>query len=284
MKNLVMHPVTERAIQDFTKQPGQALILSGASGSGKLTMARMLAAAVLGVDMDKLDDHPYKFIISAGTGSSIGIDAIRELEHFLSLKVPGNAAYDRLVIIENSQALSTEAQNALLKTLEEPPAGTFIVMTVDNQQALLPTIRSRAPTVAVKRPDRARLESFFESDFDKAAVAQAYAVSGGLPGLMQALLAETSHPLLIATQKARQLLNQPVYERLLQVDELSRQKDLAKDTVFILQQMAHISLQTAAGDKAKRWQAIMKASYQAGEALTDSGQPKLVLTNLMLSF
>jgi hypothetical protein len=101
---------------------------------------------------------------------------------------------------------------------------------------------------------------------------------------MSALLEQTEHPLLFATQQARQLLSQSAYERLLSVDELSKQRQLALDTMFILQQMAHVSLQSAAGETADKWQAVQAASYQAAEALAASAQPKLALANLMLSF
>ena len=108
--------------------------------------------------------------------------------------------------------------------------------------------------------------------------------SGGLPGLMSALLGQEEHPLLLATQRARQLLSQSAYERLLAVDDLAKQRPLALDVAFIFQQMAHVSLQTATGEAAAKWQAILKAGYQAAEALNVSAQPKLALTNLMLSF
>jgi DNA polymerase-3 subunit delta' len=283
MNGLVLHPITEQGLQSFLQKPGQGLILAGPPGSGKSTMAKAVAAAVLNIPLDKFEDYPYKLSIAPET-SSIGIDAVRTLEHFFSLKVPGRSVYNRIVIIEQAQSLTIEAQNALLKLLEEPPMGTIIILTVDNEQNLLPTIRSRAPVVPLKRPGRQRIEAFFGQDHDSASIAQAFAVSGGLPSLMQALLAETDHPLLLATEKARQLLAQPTYERLLSVDELAKQRQLARDVVLILQQMAHISLQTAPPDKARRWQAVLQASYEAAQALATSAQPKLVLTDLMLSF
>jgi hypothetical protein len=101
---------------------------------------------------------------------------------------------------------------------------------------------------------------------------------------MHALLSDEEHPLLAATEQARELLSQPAHQRLLTIDALSKQRALAADTIDILQQMAHVSLRTARGDAAKRWQAIQVASYEAAEALRKNAQPKLVLTNLVLQF
>ena len=285
MKELLLHPVTRQRLADFTKTPSQASLLVGPAGSGKLTLAAKLSETILELPPGGLATYPYKLLIKPEGSTAIGIDTIRDLERFLSLRVPRQTAYNRAIIIENAQLLTLEAQNALLKTLEEPPTGTFIVLTADHDQALLPTLRSRAATITVKRPDRQLTETYFQArDFDPSATKQAYAISGGLPGLMSALLGQEEHPLLLATQRARQLLSQSAYERLLAVDDLAKQRPLALDVAFIFQQMAHVSLQTATGEAAAKWQAILKAGYQAAEALNVSAQPKLALTNLMLSF
>lgn len=249
-----------------------------------MALADSLSETILGLPSGKFADYPYKMIITPEDGKTIGIEAVRQLEHFLSLKVPSLASYDRIVIIEDAHLLGTEAQNALLKTLEEPPTGTLVIMSASHEQALLPTIRSRTQSISVKRPGAAAAAAHFTArGFDQAAVKQTYAISGGLPGLMQALLSDEDHPLKLATEKARQLLSQTAYERLLIVDELSKQKGLALDVMFILQQMANISLQTASEATAVKWQAVLASSYEAAEALKSSAQPKLVLTKLMLS-
>jgi hypothetical protein len=287
VKDLVLHTITRRQLEDFAKMPAHAVLLTGPAGSGKQTLASRLSEAAIGLPDGSFSDYPYKIVVASDEGKAIGIETIREIERFLSLKVPGadKSEHNRAVIVENAHLLSTEAQNALLKTLEEPPSGTFIILTANSEQALLPTIRSRAQSISVKRPQQSLVEAHFQArGFSPKDIKQAYAVSGGLPGLMQALLEQSDHPLAQATERARQLLSQPAYERLLAVDDLSKQRQLALDTMFILQQMARVSLQTATGQAAVKWQAVLTASYQTAEALNMSAQPKLALTNLMLSF
>lgn len=284
MKDLILHPQTRHQVEEFVKAPSHALLLAGASGSGKKTLALGLAEEVLQLPANSFAQHPYGLIITAETGKAIGIEAVRKLDQFLALKVPGRTTFDRIAVIEDAQLLTIEAQNALLKTLEEPPIGTLLILTVNQAQTMLPTIRSRAQLIVVGRLEQEAVKAYFaDRNFDEKEVAQAYAISGGLPGLMQALLSETDHPLLQATGVARQILSQSAHERLLAVDELAKQRTLAADMTFILQQMAHVSLQSARGPAAKKWQVVLTASYEAGEALARSAQPKLTLTRLMLS-
>ncbi len=284
MSQLVLHPVTTRQYQSFIESPSHAVILLGPNGSGKLALAKNLLEPILGLNPGSFDRYVYAIVRSPQDGKAIGIEVVREMEHFLSLKVPSSAPYNRAIIIEDSHKLTTEAQNALLKTLEEPPEGTIIVLTANHAQALLPTIRSRAQAIVVKTPDSDAVQSYFEAKGSGVSeIKKAYAISGGLPGLMSAMLEDQEHPLKEATSKVRELLGQSTYERLVSVDQLSKQKELTSNVLFILQQMAHVSLLTATGPTAKKWQQILESSYSAAQKLSVSAQPKLVLTDLMLN-
>jgi DNA polymerase-3 subunit delta' len=284
VSQLVLHPATARQFDAFVAQPSHAVTLVGATGSGKHAVASALVEAILQLQPGSFSSYAYGLSIASVDGKAIGIEAIRELEHFLSLKVPGKTGFNRAVIIENAHKLTMEAQNALLKTLEEPPAGTLVVLTASHAQALLPTIRSRSQTIAIKTPNLDSIQDYFVAKGHKSQViARTYALSGGLMGLMTALLEAEDHPLKVATETARQLLGATTYERLLLVDRLSKQKDLAIDVLFILGQMAHVSLRSATGPAADKWQRIMESSYTTTELLSQNAQPKLALTNLMLT-
>ncbi len=86
----------------------------------------------------------------------IKIDAVRNMQKFLSLQ-PFEAK-TKVVIIDGADAMRSEAQNCLLKTLEEPPAHSILILTTSNSSALLPTIRSRCQPVPFHRlkPDEIR--------------------------------------------------------------------------------------------------------------------------------
>lgn len=77
--------------------------------------------------------------------TSIGIKAVQELVMSLSI----STSSPRVIWIEEAQTLTTEASNALLKVLEEPPANTHIYLTCPVAGSLLPTIRSRCQIISL---------------------------------------------------------------------------------------------------------------------------------------
>jgi DNA polymerase-3 subunit delta' len=81
---------------------------------------------------------------------SIGIENIRNLQKIFIIKPFGGQ--NRLVIFYNMEKATKEAQNALLKVLEEPPKNTQIVLTVPNREMLLPTIVSRCQIITQQNP------------------------------------------------------------------------------------------------------------------------------------
>ena len=83
----------------------------------------------------------------APKGRSIGVDDVRELMDYLSRR-PYEGRW-HVAIIERADKMTPSAQNALLKTLEEPPADTVFFLLTDTPGALLSTVRSRLRMVRV---------------------------------------------------------------------------------------------------------------------------------------
>lgn len=273
----LMHPLTEGRLGLLRNRPPHALLISGPAGIGKTAVARWHAANLLKIPIEKLDSYPYFLEISPIENKAISIDAVRQLEHVTSLKTTGSASISRVIIINDAHLLTTEAQNALLKTLEGPPQDTVLIMTSSQQHALLPTIRSRLQQVEITKPSREALITALPGSSP-----QSLALSDGLPGLAFALAKnDEQHPLVEAAKTARQLLQQSSFEKLCRVDALSKNKEASRNLVYILMQMAHAALLTGKGSA--RWQKILRATYNADSALNRGTQPKLVLTNLMLN-
>lgn len=288
MDNLIIHAATRQQLEQYLARPAHAVLLTGPAGSGKRTLAETLVAQVLGLERARLPSYPYFLPISTD-GSSISIDAIRDLQKFLQLKTTGEGQLRRAVILEQAHTLTTEAQNAFLKLLEEPPADTVIVLTADTPRSLLPTILSRMQAIPVRPPSEEQLRAMLaNSDHGEDVQRQAFFLSGGLPGLLHALLYdEAGHPLLTAVNQAKDLLQKTPFERLAMVDGISKQKNGAIVLVDALARIAGAGLK-GAGDRGdavriRQWHQIRKAAAAAQSALGRNANAKLVLTNLFLN-
>ncbi len=84
---------------------------------------------------------------------SIGIDQIRKIKSFLSKK-SWQSTNKKIVIVYQGETMTPPAQNAFLKTLEEPPPNSIIIVTSSTKNALLPTIISRCQIIQLRHAKR----------------------------------------------------------------------------------------------------------------------------------
>jgi DNA polymerase-3 subunit delta' len=282
---IVLHPTAQHQLDDFITNPSHAVLLGGPAGIGKSHIARGLAAALLGASEAALENHAY-FRTITPEKSSISIDEIRKLITFFRLKVPGSARVQRIAVITDAEAMGREAQNALLKLLEEPPQGSLLVLTSSFPERLLPTIRSRTQLIGIAPPDPAALrEHFAQNGYDLATIQRTLLRTGTNVAEAVRILelgADTDD----ALQLVKQVLGGTPYDRMLLVDGLAKQKEQVLAFVTTLAATATASLQAAATKQAPtlpRWQAVLEAAHTAGDALERSGNAKIVLTELMLA-
>lgn len=99
-------------------------------------------------NLKTLQPQPDTYILGS-TGETIGIDEIRDL--IRSLHYTPHQEEKKHAIILEGQNMTEEAQNALLKTLEEPPGTCQLVITANHNQNIIPTIISRCEIIKLKR-------------------------------------------------------------------------------------------------------------------------------------
>lgn len=126
---------------------------------------------------------------------NITIAQIRAMQQRLTTRPTLGAR--RAVIIHPADDMERSASNALLKSLEEPPQGTFFLLVTHRPSGLLPTIRSRCRLLRFAPLDEAAIARLLEGEFDQTdadARAQAVAMSGGSLGAARAFLRDELGP------------------------------------------------------------------------------------------
>lgn len=141
-------------------QVGHAFILEGDSGDGWKQLAEEFAAAIQCEHRNFCGkcpsclaflsgNHPDIIKVTHEKKDSIGVDEIREqLVDDMAIR-PYSSPY-KVYLTEEAEKLTVQAQNALLKTLEEPPSYGIIILLTTNAEMLLPTIRSRCICLKVR--------------------------------------------------------------------------------------------------------------------------------------
>jgi DNA polymerase-3 subunit delta' len=180
----------------------QAYLFLGAEGVGKRTLALRLAQALLcsappepgawcgncracrGVPRQMYSD--LHSILVEEDRSQIRVDQIRELQRQLVLAPLESRC--RVALLTDFEQANEEAQNALLKTLEEPSSQAVLLLTAESGDRLLPTILSRCEVVGLKPvPTAAIRASLIERGVAPAQAALLSALAGGRPGTAFAL-------------------------------------------------------------------------------------------------
>jgi DNA polymerase III delta' subunit len=210
------------------EQPPHALLLVGPEGVGKTTLALDLCAGLMCLDPSpgarpcrscaacrKVDhaNHPdLHRLAPEGAGQQIRVGQVQALASDLAL-LPLEGRF-RVAIVEHAHRLNPDAQNALLKTLEEPPARVCLILAADDSSALLPTVVSRcarlrlgpvAPETIAEMLDSAGLA-------DRSRGAALARLSGGRPGAAISL-AQRPEAVVAQSRLARTLIDLTVADR-----------------------------------------------------------------------
>ena len=199
-------------LQELRKRPAHGLLFKGTKGIGKLDLAinfaqsllcqqpdvsglacgncpschwfeqgshpdyRLLQPDALSLDGEESDD--FKPVPGKKPSKQISIDQIRGLADFFGMSAHQGGR--RVIVIHPAETMNSNAANALLKSLEEPPPGLLFILVSHKPQQLLPTILSRCLSFALPAPDAASVTSWLAEQGVKNP-AEALAISGFSP-------------------------------------------------------------------------------------------------------
>lgn len=162
-----------------------AHLIVGEDGIGKSLIAKGMALKILGAEgrEEHIDLAEWKI---AKNKKTIGVGEIRTLiEEITKRPYEGN---NKAIIVHNSEKMTIQAQNAFLKTIEEPPKGVYIILLCENLEAILDTIKSRCQIHKLKALTIEEIQKFIYMRYgnlpdEKMKVLTSF--SNGIPGRVE---------------------------------------------------------------------------------------------------
>lgn len=169
-----------------------AHIITGEDGIGKSLIAKETAIRLLGKDKEKqyADIVEFKMLKDK---KSIGIDEIKSIIQETTKKpYEGDK---KVLILYKADKMTEAAQNAFLKTIEEPPKGIFIILLCEKLENILDTIKSRCQVYKLNRLNEEEMLEFLNSKFENLSEDEVKAISAfsdGIPGRAERFLEDKS--------------------------------------------------------------------------------------------
>lgn len=320
-------PLASQTLRDAVRDEkiNHAYLLSGPKGVGKSALARAFAQSLCctnsvegdrsrpcsacracrnvarGVhpDVERFDLETQGILAEkVASQTSVSIDTVRRLRSAAAL-FPLEAGR-RVILVDDAETMLEPAQQALLKTLEEPPPAVTILLLSDDAEALLETVRSRCQEVRVRPVADAAVErALAERGVDVAEAAEIAALSRGAPAWA---IAAASDARLVRTRKAERDAAQTwliagKYDRLVTAFKLGEQFGKRRGEVIgivlaaaqLLRERMIRAANTGSTDEATRLSALalsraVAASLRCLADLDANVRPRLALEAMVVQW
>lgn len=275
MTDPLFHPKTKLLVDSYLELQPHSLLIAAPKGSGKLHRALWLAeqTGLAPIHVRVQDDKKL-----------IGIEQIQQL---YTQTRSGNPS---MVVIENAEQMSADAQNALLKLLEEPPRDTHFVLTAHSLESVLPTIRSRCQIISLIQPsneDLSRHISLTNSSLSEAETAALMATTQGLIGTLMSVIAsnDTSEQHASSVSEAKKFYSGTAYERLTLAQVHGLDRDWSLRLLELLSVIISALINTSGNDptRLKKLERQISEIERATTALKQAGNPKIHISRLALA-
>jgi hypothetical protein len=209
------------------------------------------------------------------------VQAVRNIRAFLHLKPTGSLP--RILLIPNAETLNGPPANALLKLLEEPQPGIFIILTCSNIRFLMPTIRSRVANFNfLPVPRNLAIAELRTYGFSKDKIAEALELTSGQPNATYALLKnpECYKASKDAYQNAKRWLASTVTARFQTLAKVfSQASDLQTQRLCAASFINSLAVNFA---KEPQFSGSLKSFFKVIEAIKSNAQPRFLLEKLAL--
>ena len=273
----MINSTTQKQLNAFLEKPSSTLLIEGGRDFGSEEMLKILQIKLLG------ETYKHNTIaIQPDEKGTIGIAVVRDLIASLAKIAGREQTITRMVVISEAEKLTEEAQNALLKLLEEPTKNTLLVLVVADRSRLMDTVRSRCQFIKLLPITLKQANEYCEENAIPSGVCErAFLLSGGAAVLFRSIATDTENDTSLAVKKAKEFLSMSIFDR------LSKQKEHADKEAFgdLLRGLAKVTeagLHNRNNQTSKLWQQKVEEIRACKKLLEARASTKLLYTRLSL--
>jgi DNA polymerase-3 subunit delta' len=254
-----------------------AILISGGLSGNSNEVATWLAESLAVANKLSLGDI---YTIHKDEAS---IENVHKLQAILKLK-NANAApsqTQRIILIESLDAMQLEAQNALLKSLEEPVPGNVYILSTNQLDSVLSTVKSRCVVVNLAKPSRQEFVDYFNDISLGAATSAFIASSGNINRFIRFVANENG-----LVEITRQILQEDTYNRLKHVTVLQENIENLDLVLGYIESAIKYRLEDSVAkdrNQSQKLMTLLESCLLTKKALASNGNPKIQIDRLFLS-
>lgn len=281
--NLPLHPKTELAIDGFISHPSHALLISGPKGYGSDDLGGTIAKNIITNPTNVISIYPNE-------KNTITVEIIHNLVSSGKYKnaVEQDGKYSQIFVIYSAETMTSEAQNAFLKLLEEPPLGTMFILVSPNESKLLATIKSRTQIIRVHPIAKENALDYLrvKLGYNEEEAKNIALVFGGEVVTLKPKNKGVN--IFENLQNTKHILSLPIFNRLVESNNFYKNREQAMSFVKNTSIITKIALEKSARDNNKSalhsWLSKSELVDKAESFLALNGNIKLALDYLLINY
>lgn len=269
LDDILLNEITRELVSAYLARPSHALLLTGRNGAGLGTLAMFLAKAHVNHNTDII-------LIQPDDKGTIPIERVRELY----IETRSARKNRQVVVIDDIDSMSHDAQNAFLKLLEEPNNQVLFIVTSHRPELLLATINSRLQHIDVRSISTKDSQTLLRRQrvSDPITIKQMLFLAEGLPAALNRMANDNDYFDSQATfiRNARDFLTGKIYDRLV----IASRYGSREDALRFVQTLANLLRVMGKNDPKLLRADVTNMIEKTAVRLTHNGHVKTHLTNL----
>jgi DNA polymerase III delta prime subunit len=274
------NPITKKWIKAYICNPKAALLIN--SPQDKAT--GIAIAEYICANLSSSSSSPL-YRVDLADKKSIGIEEIREMQNTLSLRANGGGRYTRFVLIADADKLTVDAQNNLLKLLEELPQKTIVMLNVSDKKQIIQTVQSRCFTIPVLPITEEQANIYaVDNDIHDGLAKKAFLIAEGNRSMYLDIVNSNGNSTeeLIAT--AKEFIQSSVFHRQKILQTILKNDNSVSNFINALKLTAKTGMRRATEYSSKQnWKNILSKIIITEEQIDKNVQLKLALLSLSVS-